>query len=168
MDAESSTEPPRPRYPLERGWTRRQLVHELARKEVPRSKLAEKYRVYPSAITQFADRHAEEIREVERDIENEFAGLWIADKRNRLAELMTDVEQLNEVMADTLDPGPDEKPETTIARFANLTKMMKVKQSALRAAADELGAIPQRVDVSVDSRQTIRYEIAGVDMEALK
>lgn len=152
--AESPTEVVRrTRYPLERGHVRYKLVHELARGEKPRAQLATEYGVVPSAITQFADRHQTEIDEVKADIENEFAGLWVADKKRRIAEYQADIE----IVTDAVGGTPANMKDA---------ELMKLKATLIRAVADELGQIPARMNINVT--QKITYSIEGVDPEALR
>lgn len=128
------------------------LLHELARGEKQRIQLAEEYGVVPSAITNFAHRHAAELEQIRRDLDNEFAGLWIAQKAARLAEYEQDVNRIN----DTLDD--EERPDTNL---------MRTKQAALRQVAEELGQIPSKVNLSVEP-VTVRYEVVGVETEELE
>jgi hypothetical protein len=148
-DASSTGRPRIPRtvrYPLERGWTRRRLIRELAQMEKTPAQLSREYGVSRSAMTQFAARHKREIGEVKADIENAFAGLWIAQKEARLAEYQEDAERLSE----------SDDPE-----------LLKIKHGVLRAVAEEVGQIPSKVNINVGNRQ-VTYVIAGVDLDALK
>lgn len=138
--------PPRREYPLERPWNRRRLIHELARGERTQVALAEAYGVVQSAISAFQSRHLTEIQEVRADLENEFAGLWIASKRERIAVYQEDAEKLAEV----------EDPEA-----------LRIKHNILKAVAEELGQLPSKMNISVGAK-TITYVIDGVDMEALR
>jgi hypothetical protein len=143
--------PPRThRFPLERGWTKRRLIHDLARMEKTNTQLAQHYGVAQSAISQFKKRHAAEIEEVKADMENEFAGLWIARKVNRIAEYQDTVESLVLMSEEgTLD-----------------TDAARVKIQVLKAVAEEMGHLPAKTQVIVDQRRA-RYEIKGVDLEKL-
>lgn len=142
------------RYPLERGWNKRKLIREAAQMELTQTELAAKYGVTQSAISHFIQRHADEIEAVKREIENEFAGLWIAKKEARLAELQQDVEDINELG----------ELVTKDHRYHNL---MKRKQDALKAVAEELGQLPPRVNVSVDNK-TVNYKVEGIELDDLK
>lgn len=155
VESPSEVEPraPRTRYPLERGHVRYKLIHELARAEKPRKQLAEEYGVGPSAITEFAHRHATRIAEVQRDIENKFAGLWIADKARRLEEYAAEIELIEDVRAGTV-------------RNMRDVELSKLKAAIMRTVADELGQIPAKVSVNVTQRVT--YSIEGVDPESLR
>lgn len=134
-------------YPLERPWNRRRLIHELARGERTQVALAEAYGVVQSAISAFQSRHLTEIQEVRADLENEFAGMWIASKRERIAVYQEDAEKLAEV---------EDDPEA-----------LRIKHNILKAVAEELGQLPSKMNISVGAK-TITYVIDGVDMEALR
>lgn len=114
--------------------------------ELSQSQLAEKYGVTQPAISQFAARHKAEIDEVKDDIENEFAGLWIANKADRLATYQEQAERL----AGTDDPA-----------------CVRAVQNALRQVAEEMGHIPNRVDVRADVRRT-NYLIDGANPEDVR
>ncbi len=63
---------------------RRQLARELAAEEVTRAALARRYGISRAAITQFARRHATEIAAIKAALNDDFAGLWIASKEQRI------------------------------------------------------------------------------------
>lgn len=143
------------RAPLERPWRRVQLIQELARNDRTQKALADKYGVSQASVSAFKDRHRERIEEVRQDLENEFAGMWIADKRKRLEVLMSDVELIEEFLGD-IAMWDEDSPQ-----------FLRLKKEILKQAADELGQIPQRVNVNVGGRK-VTYVIEGVDMEDLK
>lgn len=133
-----------------RGRTALALVQELALGVASERELAEQFGVSGPAIHQFKRSHAEQIRATRLDIENEFTALWIASKAARLAELQDDIERINDAL-DTV--APEQRPRLYAAKLA-----------ALRQAAEELGQLsPKAVSVGT----TVRYEIVGVDMDAL-
>ncbi len=143
----------RKQYSLERGWVTRKLIHELARMEKTVTKLAEEYGVYPSAISQFKARHATEIDEIKKDIEDAFAGLWITNKSLRIAEYQAEID----IIEDSRGGG---------IRSMSDVEMSKLKSAILKAVAEELGQIPNKV--SLDVRQKVTYEIEGIDPESLR
>jgi predicted transcriptional regulator len=152
-DSSSNAITPRVLRPLEKGWVRYRLIRELAQMEKPQTVLAEEYGVTQGAISQFATRHASEVAEVKADIENEFAGLWIADKKQRIAEYAAEIELIDEARGGTV-------------RNMRDVELSKLKAAVMRAVADELGQIPARMSVSVTQRVT--YTIEGVDPEQLR
>jgi len=138
---EARDSPDKPtRHPLRKPHVKHRLVHELARGEKTHDKLAGEYGVGRSGISEFASRHAAKIEEVRADLENEFAGLWIAQKAARIAEL---AEMYDD---DTLDP-----------------EERKIRKDLLRAAAEELGQIPNKAVVSLAQPVTVRLEGVNVD-----
>lgn len=137
---------------LARGYRKRRLIHELAVGARKQEDLAEEYDCTRQAIAAFAKRYAEEIAAVKANIDEEFSGMWIADKKERVAEYQQDVEDINKYL-DSAD-GPD-------------GELMRIKHGALRAVSEELGQLPARVHVSVQADK-LNYTVAGVDVEQLK
>lgn len=132
---------------LERGWARSALIVELAKAEKTQVQLAQEFGVVQSAVSMFADRHREEIAAHRANIENELYGLWIADKRNRVAEYQSDVEAIN----DALENETDEK-------------LLRAKLAVMRQVAEELGQLKTQVDLA----GKLTYVIEGVNMDALR
>lgn len=143
---DESRENKRQRYPLERAWVRHRLIRHLAEQRFTQVELAEQYGVEPHAISMFKSRHGTRIDEVRADLESQFAGLWIADKGARLAEYQEDVD----------DIGSSTNHE-----------LLKVKHNALRSAAEELGQLPSRFNMQVNTAP-VTYKIEGVDLEQLR
>lgn len=172
---------PRSRHRLERPWVRRQLIHELARGEETQTFLAERHQVTKQAITEFKHRHATEIDQVRGDLENEFAGLWVADKQNRIAVYQDEIETISERLAndeleqaleDYIDAGDDtDERKRRAERVADLLSQnptwARLRQAAIKAVAEELGALPQRMSVNLEGNVGIRYEVVGLDQEKL-
>jgi predicted transcriptional regulator len=138
---------------LETPWTRRQLITELALSDKTQTRLAEEYGVTQQSVSDFAARHANEIQVVREHTEDEFAGLALAVKANRLATYEDIVRrltvQLNE--ADAID-------EKTAASLAKI----------LRNVAEELGHLPNRVTLGGEVGVTTRYTVEGVDPGAMQ
>lgn len=131
---------------LESGWAKRKLIHELARMEKNQIQLAAEYGVVQSSISEFSTRHRPEIDAVKQDIENEFAGLWIVEKVNRLAEAQADVEAISEALGSTTDE-----------------KLLRVKLAIMRQVAEEMGQLKTNVEVG----GKVSYVIEGIDLSRL-
>lgn len=140
--------------PLSRPGRRRKVIRELASNDYTKRELAEKYNVSLQAVHQFARRHAEEIAAVREDWDNEFAGMWIANKANRLDEYSRQVEMVHEYLAEY---GIDE----------DSPQFLRLQQAALKAVAEELGQIPSKMQISLGDKK-ITYTIEGVDLDHLK
>lgn len=158
-----------PKWPLERPWVRRALVKELALAQlldVPTKQergltnvlLGKKYGVGNRTVQLFGRRHRAEIDAVvvagDSD-DAEFAGLWIAAKDNRLAMYQRDIERIEELL---------EEHEGQEHTGSADQKLMQTKHAALRAAAEELGQLPQRVSIAPEAGTKVRYEIEGVQL----
>lgn len=139
--AEKAT--PARRGHLTRGWVKQKLIKELALGVKMQSVLAEEYGVSKNSISLFKKRYAMEIEEAKKDLANEYAGNWIADKRNRLAEL--------------------EAAATKMAKGSS-PRDAEVLVGILRAASEELGQLPARTQINV-STENVTYQIVGVDPE---
>lgn len=109
--------------------------------EVPQFRLAEYYGVSESAISAFKRRHAIEVEHIRNHLADEYADLWIADKRSRLAEL--------QAAAEKLAAKPDARSAEVLAKL-------------LKDAAEELGDLPTRTAVNVHTAN-VTYEIVGID-----
>ena len=121
------------------------LKRELAMR-VPNKILAEKYGLSPMGISAFAKRHARAIDDIREHIEDEFAGLPLAQKRNRIAAYEDEVDRLLE------DPR------------ANHHEWSKARQMAYRSIAEELGQLPPRQQITVIP---VQHVVIGVDPDDL-
>ena len=158
---------------LERGWKRTWLIGQVARSEGTDSSLAIALDCSPSSIRAFRLRHAAEIEALRTEMSDQISRLWIADKLNRLAEMQTDVEDINSVIAGKLDAytptpynplDPASDGASTPAAIEDLPAWLRTKAMVLRAAADELGQIPHRVQMRIDGG-VVTYKIENVDMD---
>lgn len=142
MTTEKTAQAPARRWgKLERPGTRRRLIRELAQGVKGIRELAREYDVSDSSIREFRDRHLDEIHETIRDLDDEFSGLWIAQKLNRIAEL----QELYEGDEDI--------------------DRVKLRVDILRKAAEELGQIPNRTTITMN--QPIEVRLIGIDTEQL-
>ena len=128
-------------------WERRQLCRELAAGELTRAQLARKYGINRSGITRFAQRHAREIDDIKANLDDEFAGLWIASKAARIAAYQADAERSE-------DGG-----------YGSHYEQIRTRLQIYRAVAEELGQLPGRTTVTV---VPVVHVVEGVDLEALK
>jgi len=137
------------KYVQIRGHRKLNLQRDLAAGTYTQSELAIKYDVTTTAISQFGTRYKDEIDAIAKAMDDEFAGLWIADKKQRIAEYESDVENINEHIHDTAgEPNPN---------------LILRKHNALRSAAEELGQLTAKVE----STGKLHYVVEGVDMDAL-
>jgi hypothetical protein len=120
-------------------WRKRRLIMELARGEKTQKQLGAENGVAQSSISEFASRHVDEIEEARHQLAEEFDGVWIAQKLNRLIEMEALYEN---------GVAPRER-ETRLA--------------VLRAAAEELGQIPNRTTINLE--QPVRVELTGINLD---
>lgn len=128
---------------LERGWVKHRLIRDFALGERTGRQLAEQYGVSTTSISAFKKRYAFEIETVRNELADEYAGLWVAQKLDRLRQY----QEAAEKMASGMTP-----------------RSAEVLVNILKAAAEELGQLPARTQVNVSSQTTV-YEIVGVSVD---
>lgn len=137
-----ATGPTRLEFPA----VRQRLILELAQGEKTQRALASDYGVVQSAIAEFKGRHLEEVESRAERLADEWAGLWIADKRNRVIEAQADVDAINEALQSTKD-----------------AQMFRTKLAIMRQVAEELGQLKDVVEV----QGRLTYVVEGVDVADL-
>lgn len=141
---------------LERGHVRQRLIRELATGEHTQAELGRRHGVSRQAVSAFAAKHAERIADVASRLDDEFAGLWIASKTARIAELEAQVDRLTELLTD---------PEVAARANVGVAEVERTIQSAIRNVSEELGQLPARVQVQHSGSLDVRLN--GVDLDAL-
>lgn len=127
---------------------RRQLQRDLATAETTRAALARKYGVSRPYITEFAKTFAREIDAIKADLGNEFAGLWIASKEQRLAAYERDY--------DTSEQG----------EYGAHYEQVRTRAQILRNVAEELGQLPSRGNTAIIV--PVVHVVEGIDLDALR
>lgn len=140
---------------LERGRHKLALIRELAAGE-RQTILAAKYGVTQGSISEFAKRHAVEIERVVGKLDDEFAGLWIANKAARIAEyeqMVADIDAIVEA--------------STVDGRVNIVDadVLRTKLATLRQVAEELGQLPARITHKVEG--SISIVVEGADLANL-
>jgi transcriptional regulator with XRE-family HTH domain len=168
MSAETKAD----RMPLG-GLVKRQVIRDIALGTMSQSQLGEKYGVSQPAISQFAKRNAEEIEAVRSKADDEFAGLLIAAKQNRLAAY----QDLYDI---ALKPQPKISPSGKLVKewitdedgqqVEVIVQEVDVRAAAqmLKQAAEELGQLPNRLTLAGEVGVKTNYVIDGIDPGALK
>lgn len=140
------------------------LLKDLALGEWSYRELAELIGVTTADIAEFADLHRDEIAEVKLSLTNqlaaETAGLWIARKQNRIAEIQGDVEDIEDFLAQMRQKG--------VLWSRSHRDAYKLRLDAFRQVAEELGAFPQRTAAPVRQGSTVHYVIESEDSEAMQ
>jgi hypothetical protein len=122
-----------------------EVCRELAAGDVSQAAIARKWGIARQTLNDFAHRHAERIADIRAHLDDDYAGLWIANKEARIAAYMDEFERLEH------------------GRNSEHHEWSKARQAALRAVADELGAIPNRSSVQVTG--IVTHRLIGVDIE---
>ena len=152
------------------GLRRNQVIRDLALSGVTQKALAEKYGVAESSMSEFASKHAEAIAAVRADADNEFAGILIAQKAARL-------EALQEIAEIAMTPVPKVSVKGDAAHWINpetgqIETVMEVDgrlaAQAMKQAAEEMGQLPTRVQISGGLDVKTNYTIEGVSPDELR
>ncbi len=142
---------------LSRPWIVRKLVRDIALSNKTERVLAEEYDCAPSSINEFKQRHASEINAVREDAENEFAGLWIADKQNRIKVYEEQIEHIT-----------DRIEEGRLGKLAeDEAALLRLVQSGLKSVAEEMGQLTARVAVQGEVGARVTHEVVGLDPKDL-
>lgn len=122
-----------------RAWTRRKLMRELALGTKTHDQLAKEYGSSREAVSRFRARHETEIAEIVERSTDEFVGIAITEKANRLATY----EQMLEEAFDSND--------------------RKSAIRILRNVAEEMGHLPSRMQISGAVDVHTSYTVKGAD-----
>jgi len=163
------------RYHLTRGWRKEWLIRQLAAGDLSKAELARLLQCSRQAMREFEQRFDAEIASKRAHLEAEFHGLWIAQKVARLAEYQQDAEDAQALIAAAMegtvprpvDPlEPDSPDDDSGDTGSNLVPLIKVKQAALKSAAEELGQLPNRVRMDIGGK-IATYRIEGADLDRI-
>lgn len=122
---------------------KRELCRVLAtRGETTMRSIATEWNLDYKTLQYFNRAHAREIHAIAADVENKFAGQWMADKEKRIAAYMEEWELLN------------------TSKYRNHHEWSKARQAALRAVAEELGQLPGRGGVVI---MPVQHLYVGID-----
>jgi hypothetical protein len=167
---------------LERGHVKLALQRELAEGNLSPAKLAQKYGVSREGVRDFAKRYAAVIEEIRADLTNEFAGLWVADKKRRVAAYQQDIDLVDaetervlaardehrEMLSSGGDGGggfdEDGEIEAEVGVATDLGRLSRIKHRALRAVAEELGQLPTRALLRIED-DGAGHSYVGVDID---
>lgn len=85
--------------PLYRPWNRQRVITDIAEGRMTQAEIGRKYGVTQPSISDFIDRHYDEITDRRQHLQDQFHGLWIADKAARVGVLQQQAEGAEELMA---------------------------------------------------------------------
>jgi hypothetical protein len=128
---------------LERGWVKHRLLRDFALGEKNQRELATLYGCSITSISQFKKRHALEIEEVRDNLADQYAGVWVAKKLDRIREYQNAAEKM---------------------ASGESARSQEVLVSILKAVAEELGDLPARTQVNI-SNEEVTYQIVGVSVD---
>lgn len=124
---------------------RRQLLRALAAGE-RQADVARQFGISRQAVSQFARQHPDEIETFKAKLEDEYAGLWIAEKANRITAY------------------EDEYSRAAGHKQADHHEWIKTRVTILHTVAEELGQLPPRQQTVV---MPVVHVIESVDLDQL-
>jgi hypothetical protein len=146
----------RPAPPI-RGALRSELIRDKALGELTHEQLAEKYGRSLQAINQFSARNADEIRSAKQALvanaDDEYVGIAIAKKLNRIADADQDLADVIELLENG-DLSPTQRKG-----YLNLKSKLR------REVAEEKGELPvrSRVELQVSGRSLTDFDVIAMD-----
>ena len=129
-----------------RPWQRHKLLRELAAGDRTSAQLAADYGMTASGIREYKKRHRPQVDAIAADLANEFAGLWIADKGQRMSAYQDDYER------------------TLEHQHSGHHEWVKSRTGILHNVAEELGQLPGRSPIITVA---VTHILEGVDLEDL-
>lgn len=148
------------RGPLESPLHRREVQVLLAHGELTQQEIGERYGATQQAVSQFAERHAETIRQIRENTAEEFAGIQLAKKANRLEAYQDLIEQ-----ALTPIPKIDNKGNRVTDVDGSVVYEVNGDLAAkvLKQIAEELGQLPNRLTLAGEVGVKTNYVIDGIN-----
>lgn len=131
---------------LERSPVKHRLIRDIAMNELTQNELSERYHCSRSAISLFKRRHGIEIDRVRENAMDQYAGVWVAKKIERLRAYQDVAEQ----MLDGRSP-----------------RNAEVLVTILKAVAEELGDLPARQQTNIQA-ENVTYQVVGIDPDSLR
>ncbi len=140
------------REPKLAGYRKMQVCRWLAERKYTQTQIAEMLDCTPGAVANFAKRNADIINEIRENLEDEFAGMWIAQKRNRVAEYQAQADRLRLLIEQYDEPD---------------AALIRAHQAALKAVAEEMGQLPSRLTVVQTPKEFVYKVDAGEDVDVV-
>lgn len=124
------------------------VLRDIASGELTQREIAGKYGVSQPSIHRISQTHADDIQRIRDSEMDALAGLWIARREERVAEIQQTVDDIDQALADIL---PEDR-----------APLVRVRLAALRQAAEDLG---QLRDATPGTRVEVR--IVGAETDSL-
>jgi hypothetical protein len=170
-----ATPPPeKHRYKLERPFhVRYKLQRLIAEGEHSNAQLGRLHGVTAEAIREFGKRHADAIAHIKAHLHDEYAGMWIAEKNERLqryqntAEILERqieaVDQGQTVVAPEGGDSEDDDSGLVTDVSGPLSRLTRALNNTLRAVAEERGQLPTRMLVKAEGGGAVHVYGSDVD-----
>lgn len=144
------------------GWLRYRLLRDLAAllpvtgteaEQLEKlQNVAKKYNCSAKRVLTFLQENLFTIEEVRANSDDEYAGLWITRRAERIAAH----EQFVQDIEDALNSGWSEDPQV-------YAKLRRLQMMSLRYVEESLGQLPNRVTVDSSSQVTVKYTVEGAE-----
>lgn len=158
------------RYLLERHPpTRLKLMRWLAEGR-DHKELARVLGVTVNGIRKFRERHLEQIQQIADNMADEFAGILYVQKSQRLIAYQQTIDDCDRTLDELRRAGRVAKLDEEGAEIGSedisdaLARLERTRHRAIRSMAEELGQLPSRMALVVESGK-LRHEIVGIDPE---
>lgn len=138
---------PGSRARFERGHVKYDLIRDIA-SGMPPKDISVRYKMPLGTLHRFKTRHIQEILDTKAALNEELVGLWVADRKARLAELQDDIETLSEAIEKSRAANGG-RPDVHLVR---------AKREALKQAGEEVGAYKPDATVVVP---TVIFNVSG-------
>lgn len=134
-----------------RGHRKQAILRDLAEGMMTQTAIAEKYGVTRGRISQLANwpEHRRIIDEMKKNLDDQFAGMWVAQKKHRIADYQQQIEDIDETMRNALTVDP---------------ALVRARAALVRSVAEEMAQLPNRVTVQVQKRR-VENLLDGVDTD---
>lgn len=131
--------------------------------------LARRFGVTTQSMFEFKQRHADEIAAALAAAAAELREQWVAVKAERIEAMAANLalidERLSAVTA-AMAAATGEEPAAPPSN-EDMLALIREHRALLRAVAEELGQIPNKITAQVEGRGVITYRIEGVDLDAI-
>jgi hypothetical protein len=155
------------RYDLEH--VREEVIAAIVAGEQGSTALARRFGVSTQSMWLFKQRHADEITTALAEVAAELREAWVAVKVERIEAMAANLALIDErlsVVTAAMTAATGEEGASPPSN-EDMLALIREHRNLLRAVAEELGQIPNKITAQVEGRQIVTYAIDGVDMSKI-